>query len=69
MSPTSEASLGALLADVAHRLRPVCSTMPESEFVALVGRIVDLELKYRAREERELCSVRDRLAYALRRRP
>ena len=39
-------TLDGLMADIAGRLRPVVSDMPESEFTALVRRMAEVEMKY-----------------------
>lgn len=36
----------ALALDVAHRLRPVCTHMPDDELLALATRIASVELAY-----------------------
>lgn len=51
MTPTPKTSSlrDALIADIAHRLRPVMAQVPQEEFDALVARMVDIELKYQRR--------------------
>lgn len=39
-----------LRVDVARRLRPACASMTTPEFDALVERIVEVEVRFRARE-------------------
>ena len=36
----------ALALDVAHRLRPVCTHMPDEELLALATRVASVELAY-----------------------
>jgi len=49
MNMTDEAEMLALLqSDIAERLRPVCSTMPDDEFARLVHDIATVKMKYGA---------------------
>lgn len=36
----------ALALDIAHRLRPVCSNMPDEEMLELSTRVATVELRY-----------------------
>lgn len=39
-------SYGSLLEDIRGRVRPVCPTMPATEFDALTARMAEIEIKY-----------------------
>jgi hypothetical protein len=43
----------ALALDIAHRLRPVCASMPDAELLALTTRIAMVELQYFERGMRD----------------
>jgi hypothetical protein len=42
----------ALLVDISRRVRPAVPDMPQDEFDRMVGRMADLELKFRDRPAR-----------------
>ncbi|MGZ8375637.1 MAG: hypothetical protein ACXW0Z_00205 [Gemmatirosa sp.] len=48
-SPSRSARLAELHADIARRLRPLCGSMPETEFEALVREMAERQLKYEVR--------------------
>ncbi len=60
--------LAVLQHDIAERLRPVCGTMPEADFLQLVRDIAAVKLKYGVEAELS-AAFRDRLASAVDERP
>jgi hypothetical protein len=50
-APTRDERLAALRSDLARRLRPLCSAMPDDEFDALVRQMAERQLRYELREE------------------
>jgi hypothetical protein len=50
-APTRDERLAALRADLARRLRPLCSAMPDVEFDALMRQMAERQLRYELREE------------------
>lgn len=46
--------LEAMKRDIAHRLRPVCASMPEEEFAKLVDDVARVNMKYRTRRTDEM---------------
>lgn len=53
-TPEQDQYLERLKRDIAARLRPVCAAMSEAEFAALVNRVAQVDLKYRARRTDDL---------------
>jgi hypothetical protein len=48
-SSSRTARLAVLQADLARRLRPLCGTMPQAEFDALVREMAERQLKFELR--------------------
>jgi hypothetical protein len=48
-SPPRTARLAKLQADIARRLRPLCGTLPQAEFEALVREMAERQLRFEAR--------------------
>ena len=49
-APSWDERLAALQADIARRLRPLCSAMPEADFDAMVRLMAERQLKYQLRD-------------------